>query len=84
MFGPGTYFADTPDGLDLVQAYGLQDAVSRLRTRAGDAVIGYKAGCTGPGTVEQFGMAGPVRGCVFQSELRRSGAGPRGSCRTGA
>ncbi len=70
---PGTYFAEAPDTLDLAQAYGLQDAVSRLRIGAGDEVIGYKVGCTGPGTVAQFGMEGPIRGCLFRSELRRSG-----------
>jgi len=70
---PGAYFAESPDSLDLTQAYALQDAVSRLRTGAGDVVIGYKVGCTGPGTIEQFGMEGPVRGCLFRSELRRSG-----------
>lgn len=70
---PGTYFAEAPDTLDLAQAYGLQDAVSRLRIGAGDEVIGYKVGCTGPGTVAQFGMEGPIRGTLFRSELRRSG-----------
>lgn len=70
---PGTYFAEASASLDLAQAYGLQDAVSRLRIGAGDEVIGYKVGCTGPGTVAQFGMEGPIRGCLFRSELRRSG-----------
>lgn len=70
---PGAYFAEFPDSLDLTQAYALQDAVSRLRTGAGDVVIGYKVGCTGPGMIEPFGMEGPVRGCLFRSELRRSG-----------
>lgn len=70
---PGRYFAESPDSLDLTQAYALQDAVSRLRTGDGDVVIGYKVGCTGPGTIEQFGMEGPVRGCLFRSELHRSG-----------
>lgn len=70
---PGTCFAEAPEGLDLEQAYRLQEAVARLRTGAGDEVAGYKVGCTGPGTVEQFGMEGPIRGCLFRSELRRSG-----------
>jgi 2-keto-4-pentenoate hydratase len=36
-------------------------------------LIGYKVGCTGPGTVQQFGMEGPIRGCLFESEIRRHG-----------
>ena len=70
---PGTYFAEQRDALDLGQAYSLQSAVSRLRIEAGDRVVGYKVGCTGAGTIEQFGMAGPIRGYLYQSELRRSG-----------
>lgn len=70
---PGTYFAGAKP-LHLDEAYHLQDAVARLRTEAGDSVIGYKVGCIGPGTTTLFGMAGPIRGCLFRSELRRSGA----------
>jgi 2-keto-4-pentenoate hydratase len=70
---PGTCFADPDFSLDLPQAYGLQQAVSALRVAAGDRVIGYKVGCTGPGTVAQFGMEGPIRGCLFESEIRQSG-----------
>lgn len=70
---PGTCFADPSFILDLPQAYALQDAVSALRVAAGDRVIGYKIGCTGPGTVAQFGMEGPIRGRLFESEVRRSG-----------
>jgi 2-keto-4-pentenoate hydratase len=36
-------------------------------------LIGCKVGCTGPGTVQQFGMQGPIRGCLFESEIRRHG-----------
>ena len=67
---PGTCFADLGFTLDLARAYELQDAVTRLRVAAGDRVIGYKVGCTGAGTVQQFGMAGPIRGCLFESEVR--------------
>ena len=67
---PGTCFADPGFTLDLAQAYALQDAAAALRVSAGDRVIGYKVGCTGPGTVHQFGMEGPVRGRLFESEIR--------------
>jgi len=42
--------------MDLDEAYAVQDAVTRLRVRAGDVAAGFKVGCTGPGTVGQFGM----------------------------
>jgi 2-keto-4-pentenoate hydratase len=70
---PGTCFADPGFVLDLPQAYELQRAVSALRVEAGDRVIGYKVGCTGPGTVAQFGMEGPIRGYLYESEVRRTG-----------
>lgn len=70
---PGTCFADPGFVLSLAEAYELQDAVGRLRMSAGDRLIGYKVGCTGAGTVQQFGMQGPIRGCLFESEIRRHG-----------
>ncbi len=70
---PGTWFAEPSPGMDLDVAYAVQDAVTRLRMRAGDGAVGYKVGCTGPGTVGQFGMRGPIRGRLFHSELRSSG-----------
>jgi 2-keto-4-pentenoate hydratase len=68
---PGTCFADPGFVLDLARAYELQDAVATLRVAAGDRLVGYKVGCTGSGTVQQFGMEGPIRGCLFESEVRR-------------
>lgn len=70
---PGTCFADPGFALDLPQAYELQRAVSALRVAAGDRVIGYKVGCTGKGTVSQFGMEGPIRGYLYESEIWRTG-----------
>lgn len=70
---PGTCFGDPGFELELEAAYALQAAVSKLRVAAGDRVIGYKVGCTGPGTVAQFGMAGPIRGVLYASEVRESG-----------
>lgn len=71
---PGTCFADPRFTLDLRHAYELQGAVSALRLADGDRVVGYKVGCTGPGTTAQFGMAGPIRGYLYESEVRRTGA----------
>lgn len=70
---PGTCFADPDFVLSLAGAYELQDKVAKLRISGGDRLIGYKVGCTGPGTVQQFGMQGPIRGCLFESEIRRHG-----------
>lgn len=70
---PGTCFADPEFSVTVPQAYALQDAVRALRVTAGDRLIGYKVGCTGPGTTAQFGMAGPIRGCLFASEVRTTG-----------
>jgi 2-keto-4-pentenoate hydratase len=70
---PGTCFAEPGFVLGLSDAYELQDAVATLRVSAGDRLIGYKVGCTGAGTVQQFGMEGPIRGCLFESELRQRG-----------
>jgi hypothetical protein len=55
---PGTCFSDLGFTLDLARAYELQDAVTALRIFAGDRLVGYKVGCTGAGTVQQFGMEG--------------------------
>jgi 2-keto-4-pentenoate hydratase len=70
---PGTCFAAPGFVLDLAQAYALQDAVTTLRVAAGDCLIGYKVGCTGPGIIQQFGMEGPIRGSLFESETREHG-----------
>ena len=60
--------------MDLDQAYVVQDALTQLRVRLGDVAIGYKVGCTGPGTTKQFGMVGPIRRRLFRSERRSAGA----------
>ena len=70
---PGTCFADPGFALDLSDAYALQDAVAALRVSDGDRLAGYKVGCTGAGTVQQFSMEGSIRGCLFESEVRRHG-----------
>jgi hypothetical protein len=70
---PGTCFADPDFHLSLTAAYELQDTVARLRIASGNRLVGYKVGCTGPGTTQQFGMQGPIRGRLFESEVRRHG-----------
>ena len=70
---PGSYFGERHEAFDLDQAYAVQAAIARLRVEGGDAIAGYKVGCTGPGIVKQFGMRGPVHAYLFRSELRQSG-----------
>ena len=71
---PGTYFSEPEFNMNIADAYHLQDAVTRLRVEAGGSVIGYKVGCTGPGTKAQFGMSGPIRGTLFEDEARKNNA----------
>ena len=72
---PGSFFGeeDRPR-LTLGDAYAVQAEVARLRVAEGESVAGYKVGATGPGTRRQFGMDGPVRGFVYDTELHPSGA----------
>ncbi len=72
---PGTFFAeeDRPR-LTLDDAYAVQAEVARLRVAEGESVAGYKVGATGEGTRRQFGMDGPVRGFLYDTELHPSGA----------
>ena len=70
---PGTFFADSGrPQLSLDEAYQVQAEVAALRAPA-ERVVGYKVGCTGPGTRAQFGLDGPVRGLLHDTELHPSG-----------
>ncbi|QGK71705.1 hypothetical protein GIY23_21235 [Allosaccharopolyspora coralli] len=70
---PGTFFSDPKrPPLDLDAAYRVQDEVAALRAPA-ENVVGYKVGCTGPGTRAQFGLDEPIRGLLYDSELHDSG-----------
>ena len=71
---PGTCFSEPGFNISVTAAYDLQDAVTRIRVKAGERVIGYKVGCTGPGTKAQFGMEGPIRGTLFGDEAFRNSA----------
>ena len=71
---PGTCFSDNEFQLDVTTAYQLQDAVTELRVTDGEQIIGYKVGCTGPGTTKQFGINGPIRGTLFADEALKTGA----------
>jgi 2-keto-4-pentenoate hydratase len=71
---PGTFFAEPgAQRLGLDDAYRVQDEVAALRAPA-ERVVGYKVGCTGPGTRAQFGLDGPIRGLLYDTELHPSGS----------
>ncbi len=71
---PGTFFAEEDHPrLGLDDAYAVQAEVARLRVEEGEPVAGYKVGCTGPNVREQFGMDGPIRGFLYETELYPSG-----------
>ena len=70
---PGTFFGEHSPHLSLDDAYAIQEEVARMRAAEGESVAGYKVGATGPGTREQFGIDGPIRGFVYHTELHRSG-----------
>lgn len=70
---PGTYFAEEHPPLDMDEAYRVQGEIARLRVAAGDVIAGYKIGCVGPRIRQEFGMSGPIRAFVYESELRPSG-----------
>ncbi|HZS15502.1 MAG TPA: hypothetical protein VFC09_12965 [Candidatus Dormibacteraeota bacterium] len=70
---PGTVFADGTE-LSVDDAYAVQRVVARLRVADGEALAGYKVGCTGEHVQEQFGMRGPVSGHLWRDELRPSGS----------
>lgn len=70
---PGMAFQDRALSLTTAEAYAVQAQVVRLRCAAGDAVVGYKVGCIGPGIQKQRGLVGPIHGRLFRSEVRHSG-----------
>ena len=71
---PGTFFADADrPHLSLEDAYRVQAEVAALRGPE-ERVTGYKVGCTGPGTRVQFGLDGPVRGLLYDTELHACGS----------
>lgn len=58
---------------DPEQGYAIQAAVARLRERRGEAVIGYKVGCTSPATQRHLGIDSPIFARLFEGERWSSG-----------
>jgi 2-keto-4-pentenoate hydratase len=70
---PGTLFADGVE-LTIDQGYALQSAVTELRQKRGEKVVGYKVGCTSPTIRSQLGIDHCIMGSLFDSEQHPSGA----------
>ncbi|MDC0109858.1 hypothetical protein OAI56_06305 [Amylibacter sp.] len=66
-------FSKKDFSLNVEDAYAVQDEITRLRIDDGERVAGYKVGCTGPGTTKLFGMKGPIRGTLFDTEVHKDG-----------
>ena len=50
---------DTAD-ISLDQAYRVQDTVTQKRVKSGEAVVGYKVGCTSVAIQSQLGLEEPI------------------------
>ena len=70
--GPGQTLREVP-ALTPSEAYEFQGGVARLRERRGEALVGFKVGCTSRPIREQLGIDGPIFGRLFDTECHRSG-----------
>lgn len=71
---PGSLFAEGAIAWTLDDAYRVQSAVAALREQRGEAPAGFKIGCVSSVIRKQLGIAHPVVGCLFASEIHESGA----------
>ena len=55
--------------LSLDQAYRVQDSVTQKRIARGEAVVGYKVGCTSLAIQSQLGLKEPICGKLFAPYL---------------
>ena len=60
--------------LSLAEAYQVQDLVAQKRIAAGEAVVGYKVGCTSTAIRSQFGLTEPINGRLFQPHIFNANA----------
>lgn len=72
-----SYPSDAPCGLAFVlrlaQAHELHDTGAQLGAPGGDHLFRRKVGLTGPGTMSEFGIRGPILGYPFENENRCRG-----------
>lgn len=59
--------------LTIEQAYAVQSAVTAMRVKGGELVVGYKVGCTSQAIREQFGLTQPIYGRMYHPHVREAG-----------
>jgi 2-keto-4-pentenoate hydratase len=69
---PGEW-SGSVEGLSIAQAYAVQQELTALRERRGEAVVGYKIGCTSPTIQRQLGVDRPIFARLFDTGAFRSG-----------
>ena len=69
---PGTVFGESVR-FELIEAWRLQSAVTRLREARGEQVVGYKVGCVSPGNQKAMGVSQPVWGRLWNTEQYQDG-----------
>ena len=70
---PGTIFKDKIK-INNADALVVQSAVSELRKKRGEEIIGYKIGCVLKETQKKMGFIQPAWGTLWKNELHSSGA----------
>jgi 2-keto-4-pentenoate hydratase len=70
---PSSMFRNGAGILTASEAYGLQIEVAKLRIERGEALAGYKVGCTNAAIRTQLGLYEPVWGHVFATEIAKTG-----------
>ncbi len=70
---PGRVFEDPAFRLTLDEAYGVQLQTAALRVARGEAIGGYKIGCTSEPVQRQLHVNQPVFGHLFTTEFHPSG-----------
>ena len=69
---PGTIFKDKIK-ISNADALLLQSAVSKLREKRGEEIIGYKIGCVLKETQKKMGFMQPAWGSLWKNELHANG-----------
>lgn len=67
-------FAERRPGLELADAYRIQEAIVARKRKSGMALAGMKVGSTSRRVQEQFGIGEPVYGHLFREERCENGA----------
>ena len=69
---PGKIFKNKIQ-INNIEALLIQSAVSKLRKKRGEEIIGYKIGCVSKETQKKMGFIQPAWGTLWQKELHASG-----------